>query len=39
MSATMTLDGSIVAAGGAQCGGGMAYPYFYFLKGMVPVPK
>lgn len=33
MSAATTLDGSIVAAGGAPCGGGMAYPYFYFLKG------
>ncbi len=33
MSATTMLDGSIVAAGGAPCGGGAAYPYFYFLEG------
>lgn len=38
MSATTMLDGSIVAAGGAPCGGGSAYPYFYFLKGD-PTPK
>jgi hypothetical protein len=38
MSAATTLDGSIVAAGGAPCGGGMAYPYFYYLKGTVPPP-
>ena len=39
MSAVTTRDGSIVAAGGAPCGGGMAYPYFYFLKGMMPIPE
>ena len=39
MSAVTTLDGSVVAAGGAPCGGGAAYPYFYFLKGEPPVPE
>jgi hypothetical protein len=39
MSAATTLAGSIVAAGGAPCGGGDAFPYFYFLKGTSPVPK
>ena len=39
MSAATTLDGSVVAAGGAPCGGGAAYPYFYFLKGEPPVPE
>jgi hypothetical protein len=39
MSAATTLDGSVVAAGGAPCGGAEAYPYFYFLKGEPPVPE
>lgn len=38
MSATTLLDGSVVAAGGAPCGGAAAYPYFYFLQG-TPPPK
>jgi hypothetical protein len=38
MSGATLQDGSVVAAGGAPCGGGDAYPYFYFLQG-TPPPK
>lgn len=36
MSGATLHDGSVVAAGGAPCGGGNAYPYFYFLQGLPP---
>jgi hypothetical protein len=36
MSGTTLLDGSVVAAGGAPCGGAQAFPYFYFLQGTPP---
>ena len=32
------LDGSIVAGGGAECGGAASIPYIYFLKAL-PVPR
>ena len=38
MTAATMQDGSVVSAGGASCGGGNAYPYFYFLQGKPP-PK
>ncbi len=34
--AATLLDGSIIAGGGAPCGGAGAYPYVYFLKSIPP---
>jgi hypothetical protein len=33
LSAAPLLDGSLIAVGGMTCGGAVAYPYLYFLKG------